>query len=89
MWSHYGDSHSGYCTSYYPPDIISKIEKEAQVEFVYMVMSTTVLKEKRIQVFQMIILCLMMKLFILLQINQLFKKFSDAPMKKNFGILFC
>lgn len=91
MWSHYGDSHSGYCTSYYPPDIISEIEKEAQIEFcIYGYVNYSPKRKTNTSFFKLIYSCFDDEtISFILQINQLFKKFSDWSYEKEFRYIIC
>lgn len=91
MWSHYGDSHYGYCTSYYPLDVIYGIENEEKIEFcVYGYVSYNSKRKTDSTYFKLIFSCFDDEAILLvLQINQLFKKFSDWAYEKEFRYIVC
>lgn len=91
MWSHYGDSHSGYCTSYYPFDIISEIEKEAKINFcIYGYVNYCSKRKTDSSFIRLILSCFDDEtISFILQINQLFKKFTDWDYEKEFRYIIC
>lgn len=86
MWSHYGDSHSGYCTSYQPREILEAIENSDKIDFcIYGYVNYKNIRKvslKRLSYLSYFFDKATMSF--ILQILQLFKKYKDWSYEGEF-----
>ena len=86
MWSHYGDSHSGYCTGYKATPVLEAIENSKDIDFC--VYGHVDYRKDRKPLFKH--LSLLSSFFddgaktLVFQINQLFRKYNNWAYEKEY-----
>lgn len=91
MWSHYGDSHSGFCTSYQPISIMNAIENSKKIDFC--IHGYVHYCKDRKDTYKHLLLLYAFfdsdTISLILQIIQLFKKYNDWSYEKEYRYIVC